>query len=293
MLWLGEIMALGCAFSWAVAVLLFRNIGPIDARGLNLFKNTAAVVLLLITMAVLGRHVDWHRTVRDWWLLAGSAVLGITIGDSLFFAGLQRIGANLAAVTDCVYAPIVVALSVVVLHEPLTHGLLWGAPLVAAGLVVVTWPKLGAAPVDRLGVAYAIGGVLATAVGVVMAKPVLERSDLVEATTIRLAVAALTLVPIQLATGRLRLTLALFKPQPLWRKMLPAVVVGPYVSMLLWLGGLKYAPVSRVALLNQMATVFLLLLSRFVGGEVVPKRRWVGASLALAGALCVLTGCTR
>jgi drug/metabolite transporter (DMT)-like permease len=287
---LGEAMALGCALSWAVAVLLFRAIGPIDSRGLNLFKNTAAVVLLLLTMALTGRTFDWHRSGSDWLLLAGSAVLGITIGDSLFFAGLQRIGANLAAVTDCVYAPVVVALSVLVLHEPVTHGLLVGAPLVALGLVVVTWQKPGAAAVDRLGIAYAVGGVLVTAVGVVMAKPVLERSDLVEATTARLIVAAVTLVPVQLLTGRGRATFALFKPQPLWRKMLPACVVGPYVSMLLWLGGLKYAPVSRAALLNQMATVFLLLLSRFVGHEVIPKRRWAGALLALSGALCVLAG---
>lgn len=290
MLWLGEIMALGCALSWAIAVLLFRNIGPIDARGLNLFKNAAAVVLLAITMLVMGRHIDTERSLTDWALLAGSAVLGITIGDSLFFAGLQRIGANLAAITDCVYAPVVVGLSVLVLHEPVTHGLMIGAPLVAAGLVVVTWQKPGGAAIDMRGVAYAVGGVLATALGVVMAKPILEKSDLIEATTMRLAIAALTLLPIQAATGRLRASLALFKPQPLWRKMLPAVVVGPYVSMLLWLGGLKYAPVSRAALLNQMATVFLLLLSRFVGGEVVPKRRWAGALLALAGALCVLLG---
>ncbi len=290
MMWLGEIMALGCALTWAIAVLLFRDIGPIDARGLNLFKNAAAVVLLAITMLVMGRHIDWNRSALDWLLLSGSAVLGITIGDSLFFAGLQRIGANLAAITDCVYAPIVVGLSVLVLHEPVTHGLLLGAPLVALGLVVVTWHKPGGVPIDRLGVAYAIGGVLATAVGIVMAKPVLEKSDLIEATTVRLAVAAVTLIPIQALTGRLRASLALFKPQPLWRKMLPAVVVGPYISMLLWLGGLKYAPVSRAALLNQMATVFLLLLSRFVGGETVPKRRWVGAMLALSGALCVLVG---
>jgi drug/metabolite transporter (DMT)-like permease len=290
MMWLGESMALGCALTWAIAVLLFRDIGPMDARALNLFKNVAAVGLLAVTMAVLGHHVDWHRSTRDWWLLAGSAVLGITIGDSLFFAGLQRIGANLAAITDCVYAPIVVGLSVLALNEPVTQGLLIGAPLVALGLVVVSWHKPGGVPIDRLGVAYALGGVVATALGVVMAKPILERSDLLEVTTVRLVIASLTLLPIQAVTGRIRVSLALFKPQPLWRKMWPAVIVGPYLSMLLWLGGLKYAPVSRAALLNQMATVFLLLLSRFVGGEVVPKRRWFGASIALSGALCVLTG---
>lgn len=288
MLWFGEFMALSCAFSWAVAVLLFRNVGVIDARALNLFKNAIAVLLLALTMLALGKHFDFQRSTRDWWLLILSATLGITIGDSLFFAGLQRIGANLAAITDCVYAPLVVGMSVIWLHEPVTRGLLLGAPLVAAGLVAVTWQRAGAEKVDRLGVMYAVGGVAVTAMGIVLAKPALEHSDLLEATTVRLIVAVLTLLPVQALTGRWRESMQLFEPQPLWRKLMPAVVMGPYISMILWLGGLKYAPVSRAALLNQMTTVFLLGLSRIFGGERVPRHRWFGAGLALAGALCVL-----
>lgn len=294
MLPLGETMALACAFCWAIAVLLFRRIGPVDSRALNLFKNTLATALLLLTMLVLGRRFDLQRSNEDWLRLAGSAVLGLTLGDTLFFMGLQRIGASVAAVTDCAYSPVVVLLSVLLLHEVPKPALAIGAPLVIAGLVVVSWQgrvtKPGHVHVDRKGVLFAIAGVIATALGVVVAKPALEHSDLLEATTVRLAVGTVTLLVWQAVTGRLRASAAMFRPQPMWRYCIPAMFIGTYVSMLLWLGGIKYTQASTAALLNQMATVFLLVLSRFVGGEVVPPRRWLGAGLALAGAVTVLVG---
>ena len=285
----GEFMALGCGLCWAIAVLLFRRSGPMDPWSVNLFKNTIASVLLLLTLLAVGRGFDWHRSAEDWWRLVGSALLGLTLGDTLFFAAIQRIGASVAAVVDCVYAPLIVGLSVLILGETLTGGLLVGAPLVVAGLLTVAWQKPGSVHVDRRGVLYALGGVTASALGVIVAKPALERSDLIEATTVRLCVGALSLLLIQGASGRLRKSLDLFRPQPLWRVLMPATIMGTYVSMLLWLGGMKYAPASRAGLLNQMATVFVLFLSR-VTGEVVPARRWIGAGLALSGTVAVLVG---
>jgi len=59
-----------------------------------------------------------------------------------------------------------------------------------AGLLVVAWqPRIlasGQVKVDRQGVLLAVAGVVATAMGVVVAKPALGRSDLVEATTVRM-----------------------------------------------------------------------------------------------------------
>ncbi len=289
---IGEIMAVSCALCWAIAVLLFRRVPIMDPRGLNLFKNTIAFALLLITLWLTGGHIDWQRSPEDWLRLAGSALLGLTLGDTLFFAGLQRIGASVAAVTDCVYSPTVVALSVVFLGESPHVGLLLGAPLVAAGLVLVSWQgqTTAAEKVDRLGVLLSVSGVFATAIGVIIAKPALDHSDLIEATTVRLFFAAASLLVWQMASGRLRSSFAMFRPQPMWRPMIPATLVGTYLSMLLWMGGIKYTQASHAALLNQMATVFLLLLSRFVGGEVVPPRRWIGAGIAVVGVLLVLRG---
>ena len=296
-------MAIGSAACWATSVLLFRRLGTVDPRSLNVFKNVVAIALLGITLALMGQGLDSGRSGADWVRLVGSAFFGIALGDTLFFAGLQRIGGSVAAVVDCAYSPSVVVLSVLVLGEPVRGGLLLGGALVVCGLAVVSWPtrdvvarpqRPEALPlrmrVDLGGVLLALGGVVATAVGVVMAKPALERSDLIEATTVRLVAALACLLVWQAATGSLRDSLAILRPQPMWRVALPASVLSTYISMLLWLGAFKWTLASRAALLNQMATVFLLVLARTVGGEVVPLRRWVGAGIAVAGVVAVVLG---
>lgn len=293
---LGEWMAIGCAFCWALAVTLFRRVGIADPWALNLFKNVVATVLLVATMLAVGIPLDTDRSTTDWLRLAGSALLGITVGDTLFFAGLQRIGGSVAAVVDCAYSPTVVVLSVLLLGETLRGGLLLGAPLVVAGLLLVTWqprPSAGQAvepTVSRAGVLLALGGVLSTALGVIVAKPALERSNLIEATTVRLVVATVSIALRQLQAAHRPATRALFGSPQAWRNLVPASVVGTYLSMLLWLGGLKYAPASVASLLNQLSTVFLLVLARVVGGEIVPARRWTGAAVALAGTVVIVLG---
>lgn len=293
---LGESMALACALCWASAVWLFRRAGSVDAKALNIFKNVIASVLLLLLMAATGRSFDWQRSWGDWLALTMSAALGLSVGDTLFFMGLRRVGTSVAAVTDCAYAPTVALLSAVFLAETMQGGLAIGAPLVVAGLILVSWQRTpqvdsadhAAKAVDRLGVVYCIAGVMITAVAVVVAKPALGRSDLIEATTVRLIAGTVLLLIWDGLAGRLHLAAALFKPQPVWRYIVPATIVGTFISMLLWMGGFKYtAEATRAALLNQMGTVFALIFAA-LSGDVIPRLRWAGAGLAFAGAVTVL-----
>lgn len=287
---LGEAMALACAACWATAVLLFRRVGPVDPKALNLFKNVLAAALLLLTMAALGKGFDRQRSTEDWVRLAASGVLGLSIADTFFLAGLQRVGPSLAAISDCIYSPTVLVLSALILGERLHGGLLLGVPLVVTGLLIVSWQgKEALQRLDRGGMLLCLAGVATTATAVVIAKPALNRSDLLEATTVRLLVGALAIVVWDLGAGTLRQGLSLFKPQAVWRAAIPATLIGTYVSMLLWLGGIKYTQASRAALLNQMAVVFTMVLSWWLG-EKIPGRRWLGAALAMTGAIAVLRG---
>lgn len=283
-------MALGCALAWAGSILLFRRAKDVDPAGLNLFKNVLATGLLGVTLLATGGGLDWSRSPRDWALLAVSGILGLAVGDTLFLAGLRRLDASVAAITDCTYSPTVVALSALVLGERLGAGVLIGAPLIVLGLVLVSWRGRGvsqATPIDRRGVALAIAGVMTTALGVVVAKPALGASSLIEATTIRLVAGTSALFAFQAAAGQTRRALSVFRPSPSWRVMIPATVLGAYVAMILWLGGMKYGTASRAALLNQSAAVWVLLLSA-LSGEAIPRLRWVGAALALGGVMAVI-----
>jgi drug/metabolite transporter (DMT)-like permease len=283
---LGISMALGTALVWSTAVLLLRGgvaVGPFQT---NLFKNAVGSVLIALTLAFTGWDALLAISADDVAMLVVSGVLGIAIGDILFLAALERLGASWMAIIDCAYAPTVVVIAVLWLGEPVGPTFALGATLVAGGLLVASWRRGVDEPVTS-GILLGLASIVVVAVGVVIAKPALGRSGLVAATAVRLFAGLLGQVVVQLPSERGRRAFAVFANPLAWRTLLPAAVLGTWLSMILWLGGIKYIEASTAAVLNQTATIFTLLGARFVLLEPVPARRWLGAAIAAAGAVVV------
>ncbi|MSP24589.1 MAG: EamA family transporter [Myxococcales bacterium] len=301
---LGEACALGAACCWSGSIVLFKRSEGISPQGMNLFKNVVALVLLALTLLVMGGRIDTERSPADWLALIASGVLGLTLADTLIFMALRRLGAGLLAIVDCTYAPTVVLMSVLFLGESLGAALFIGASLVLGGVIAATLDRPSqpniAEPADTskeraaevrgrgLGILVGVLGIAAMGLGIVLSKPILARSSLVEVTLVRLAAGVGGQLVWMLVVPSQRIALQALRPRPEWRTLAPAAVLGSYVSMLLWLGGFKWAPASNAAVLNQMASVFTLILARVVLGEALTTRRIVGAGLAIAGALVIV-----
>ncbi len=302
---LGQACALAAALIWSISVILFKRSEAVSPQAMNLFKNVAALTLLLLTLALLGQTIDWQRPAEEWWVLLLSGALGIAVADTLVFMALRRLGAGLLAVVDCAYSPVIVTFGVVVLGEQMSQSFVIGGVLVVGGVLVATTEsrrapvaageqesKPAATPALRrerwAGVLFGIIGIVVMAISVVIAKPLLERGSLVEVTTIRLVGGvAGQLLWIALVPGQ-RSTLEVFIPTATWWTLVPASVLGSYVAMLFWLGGFKWATASTAAVLNQMSTVFTIILAGIFLREPVTVRRGVGAAGAVGGALFVL-----
>ena len=292
---LGETLALLAAVNWAVSIVLFRKSERFSAQGINLFKNVLASALLLLTLLVLGSGFDTTRSAEDWSRLIFSGVIGISIADTLIFTALRKLGASLYSVMNCGYAPIIVALSVVFLGEPVGLPFLVGGVLVVTGVLVVASdnsdPSAGS-PTSRAdfvtGFVWGTLGLLGMGFGVILVKPVLASGGLVEITAVRmLAGVAGQLVWILFVPSQ-REALSVFKPDPAWRSLVPGAFLGSYVAMLLWLGGFKWALASVASVLNQLASVFTIVLARIFLGEALTPRRMFGAGLAIAGAIWIV-----
>lgn len=283
---LGAAMAVATALAWSGAVLLLRRGAHFGASPTNLFKNAVGTTLMLPTLAVAGVGGARAIPAGDLVILAISGTLGIAIGDTLFLGALRRLGAGWMALLDCIYAPTVVLVAIGWLGEPVGPSFVVGAALVVAGLLVAAWQPQRSEPVAA-GLLMGLGSIVVVALAVVMAKPVLDRSELVAATTVRLGAGTLAQALALAAIPGTRASFRVFADRRAWRELLPAAVLGTWLSMLLWLGGLKYTHASVAALLNQLATVFLLLGARFVLHEAVPPRRWVGALVAATGAVVI------
>jgi len=296
---LGESLALLAALTWSISVILFKRSESIPPQGLNLFKNVAAIALLLLSLPLFGQGIDWQRPAADWWRLVVSGAVGIAIADTVVFMALRRLGPGRLAVVDCAYTPTIVVLSVIFLGERFGPGFFLGAVLVVGGVLLATIDRGQSSaarpraeqiepPRRHRGVALALFGMICMAIGIVVAKPALERGMLVEVTLIRLVAGVAGQLLWMIAVPSQRKALSVFRPSAVWRTLIPASILGSYVSMLLWLGGFKWAEASVATVLNQMATVFTIVLARIFLGEKLTTRRAIGSAAAVAGVLLVL-----
>jgi drug/metabolite transporter (DMT)-like permease len=297
---LGQTCALLTAVLWAYAVVLFKRSGEdIAPIALNLYKNAVGLLLLAGTLGVfLLAGVDSLAALRerppgDIALLLLSGILGIALADSLFFHALNLVGVGLISIADCAYAPLAILFSWLLLGEQLTVFHYVGAALVVVGVFI---SSRHARPGSRTrgqiiaGMLLAVLAVATMAFGIVIAKPVLEETPVLWATTLRLAAGLLFLVLFALLGADWRRHWTVFRPCRAWRTALPASVLGTYVCLLLWVAGFKYTYASVAALLNQTSVVFAPGLAALILKERFGRRQAAALALATTGVVVVTFG---
>jgi drug/metabolite transporter (DMT)-like permease len=291
---LGEILALSCAITWAIAVILFRKSGEtVTPVGLNLFKNVLALVLFIPTSLVLGLALLPEASLNDYLLLLASGVLGIAISDTLFFKSLNLLGAELSAIVDCLYSPFIIGLSVMFLADRMSGLQIFGVFLILSAVLGVS--GIG----DRkhisrrnliLGVVFGVLAMASMAVGIVMIKPLLNRSPLLWVVEVRLFAGCVGLgIYLLFHPGRKKIISSVLAVRN-WQYMLPGSFLGAYLSMVVWMGGMKYTQTSIASALNQTSNVFVFILAAILLREPVNLTRILAIVLAFAGAAVVSLG---
>jgi drug/metabolite transporter (DMT)-like permease len=290
----GEFLSLACAVTWAIAVMFFRKSGEhVAPVALNLFKNSVALGLFLITLPLIGvQFFPADQSMKDWLTLLASGAIGIGVADSLFFASLNRLGASNSAIVDCLYSPFVVLSAWLYLREPVGIAVMVAVLLMAGAILVGTWePRRSSKKLSRAQIAWAVFlGVVAMAlmaIGIVLAKPVLAHANGWWVTTVRLLGGASLLSVHGMTRGHRAQVLGCFRPSRAWFYTIPAAIVGSYVALILWILGMKYTYASVASVLNQTSTVFILILAGLFLKERITFRKVIAIGMAFAGALLV------
>ncbi len=289
---LGELSALAAALSWSLAVILFRRTGErVSAFALNLFKCALALILFGATLFLFRQFPERPIAARDWVLLAASGALGIGLSDTLLLMTLNRVGATLQAIVATSYSPSIILLSVLFLGERLTLVQGAGVLVILAAVFSVSLAggpgggREGAVPRRQLvaGILLGLTATAAQAVSIVMVKPLLEELPLIWANCWRLlgGLAAMVLV-LPLVPARMR-RLSTLADRRVWPMMIGASVLGTYVSLLFWLGGMKYTQASIASVINQTSTLWTFALAALLLKEPVTARRVVALALGVAG----------
>jgi drug/metabolite transporter (DMT)-like permease len=284
---MGEFFSLACAAAWGCAVIFLTKSGEtVSPFDLNVFRVAMTAPLLVVTTLVAGQQLWPHVPVADYLLLFASGIIGIAISDTLFHFTLNRIGAGIAAIVDSLYSPFVVLAAFLKLAARQYAGM----ALVMAGVLVAARhepPKGVTRSQIALGVVCGILAMATVAFGIVLAKPVLNRSPVIWATTMRQVAALAVMLVFAVASPRRRRTLAVFRPSPRWKYSLPGTLLGSYFALMLWVAGMKYTKAGAAAILNQTSTIYVLLLASIFLKEPLTRRKIAASILALAGIVLI------
>ncbi|MFM8260127.1 MAG: EamA family transporter [Vulcanococcus sp.] len=283
---IGALAALAAALCWTLSSALWRQLPTsLTAAQLNLLKNLLALALLAPALLL-----PWQaQATVPLLLLAASGVLGIALGDSLYFAALRRLGTRRCLTLDA-GGPAVTAVAGLVWLAEWPSPRQWiGVALISLAVLLVARqrPACGAQSGQGLGVLLALGALLCGSGGALLARAALRAGEVlpVQSAALRLAAAALVLLPLLRGLPR-----QAPRPRPAQRRWplgLAATLLGTAAGIVLQQTALQALPGALAVALLATAPVMALPLARLEGDP--PGGLGVAAALlALAGVSCVV-----
>jgi drug/metabolite transporter (DMT)-like permease len=123
-----------------------------------------------------------------------------------------------------------------------------------------------------------------------MIKPLLDRSPLLWVTEVRLIGGVAVLLLVLLVHPARRAIIRSVRSRQKWVFTLSGSLMGGYLAMVLWLGGMKYTMASIASALNQTSSIFMFIFAAFFLKEPITKYRLIGIALAVAGVMMMTFG---
>lgn len=289
---LGVLAALGSALAWAVGAILFRKIGErASPSAMNLGKSLVGLAFLGVAVLATGvTPIDPESA----WRLAASGLLGIAVGDTLFFMALVRLEPRTCLLLASVGHVIAVLLAALVLGERPTLVAWAGIALVIAGVGSVLQagaePGGASSPERGRGIVYGVLSAVATSVGLLLAKTGVAEVPTLEATALRLVAGVAGVAAWAGARGHLREDFAVLRLPGFVRQIAVAVGVVMFGGFWLSLVSLKYTDASVATALAATEPIFVLPLAWWWLGDRVGPRAIAAACVAVVGVALIVWG---
>lgn len=286
--------ALGGALCWTLATVLWRRMPQaLSATQLNLGKTLLAFLLQLPLLTLVRWPSDQQVALL---VLALSGVVGIALGDSLFFGALRRLGTR-RSLTLTAGGPALTALVGLVALGERPHPSQWlGIALIclAVGLAVGQPSSPGEEPPPSLpwaGVTLALAAMACGSGGALLARWALRSGEVpaLLAATVRLGGATLALAPALVKVGRGSFPQRWHTLGRLpWASLVLATLLGTSLGILLQQLALAGLPGGLAVALLSTSPVLALPFAALEGDR--PGRRGLAAALAATLGVSLVAG---
>ena len=291
-MFIGEIAALGAAFSFSMTSVLFTFAGR------KLSANTIIAVTLpvswlviaLINIITIGELVPASTTLDRWFLLSMSGILAFVISSYFILNAYQYIGPRLTMLIAS-FAPVLGAIFAwIFLGQTLPANSTIGIALVLFGIIWVVAERNSDKEEIinkdiRRGAIFACLGTVAQGLAFVFSSQgVSEDFPPFSASLMRITTSMLALWVIIIIQGKLRPTLRVFTDDlKTLAQLIVAAITGPVIAGSLLLVSLQLIPVGVSTTLSHTTAIILIPVGYFVFKEHISFRTIIGTIIAILG----------
>jgi drug/metabolite transporter (DMT)-like permease len=294
-----QIAALGAAFCWALGGLAAAE--PARRLGGPRFTRLRMLLVAVIMTLLATLTAQWSSLPSSrLWLLVGSAVIGLAIGDAALFTGFARFGPRRTSVVFTTNAPMAAILGAVVFDEPWTGRGVVGTALIVTGVVLAVvfgtrgdqshrWEQIVGSP--YVAFSWALLGALCQASGAIMVKPIFEDGGETFAVA---AGRVLIAIPVLWALARPLDAVAQSAEREalsarMWGRLFVSGLFGMVIGMTLLLQAINTGDVGVATVLSSTTPVMMLPLLWITTKERPAMGAWAGAALAVIGTTLLAT----
>ena len=285
-LW-GILSALLSACSWAFGTITFERIGKVvPFVGITFLKGVFSILLMILLLVITGGLYP-----IGWWefsFLALSGIVGITIGDSLFFKSLQDLGAKTQVIFFLLGQILTMILSLLFLGELLSFEQYIGAFILLNGVIITTWGTQTNHPNKTRGIILGLASMTCFSVSAIMVKAAISDVPVITATFYRMVFGTIFTLGYGVASKNFFSWIRPLKDKKLFGLFVLNVIVITYGGFLLSMAAIKYISVSLASVLSATEPVFVLLLAFLLMREKVTKRELIGTIVTLVGLFLII-----
>ena len=135
---IGEILALSSALCYAIAAVLYKKALRTTGYFTTLLVSTLFAALFILMILPMTQHQLSRLTFNLIALIIIAEVIGLGIGDTLYFVGLKKIGVSRTISISSSYPLYSIILATLFLNEGLTIAVIVATPLIVAGIAIVS-----------------------------------------------------------------------------------------------------------------------------------------------------------
>lgn len=284
---IGVIAALASAASWALGTVIFEKVGRVvPYAGITFLKGTFSILLMAVLVVLIGSPTTIG--LNDFVILSLSGIIGISIGDTLFFRSLQDLGAKVQVLYFMLGQIVTMFLSFLLLGDVLSLWEYIGAFVLLCGIVVVTWGKQEDRPNKKRGIIGGFISILCFSASSIMVKACIADIDVVTATFYRMVFGTVSVFFVGLTSGKIISWVVPLKNLKVLGLFLFNVVVITLGGFLLSMLAIKEISVSLASVLSTTEPIFVLVSAYIVNKELATGRELIGTLVAISGLLLLI-----